>query len=70
MAAKDKLAIYQALAIMFPLSARDQALEQRKAGRTVADVARWVCLPIPLVKMVMGDEWPELRQDLLDKFGE
>ena len=70
MALKDKLAIYQALAILFPLTARDQALEKIKQGVTPEEIARWVCLPLPLVTMVLDADWPSIRQDLLDGWGE
>lgn len=66
MAAKDKLALYQALSIVFPDSAREQARELIAEGRkTVADVARWVCLPVGLVELVLGDEWLQIRDVII-----
>lgn len=65
-AAIDKLAMYQALIILFPDSARDEARQQIAAGnRTVEQVAEWASLPLPLVKFALDDDWPEVKEELL-----
>ncbi|MGA1801109.1 hypothetical protein [Rhizobium sp. HT1-10] len=70
MAAKDKLAIYQALAILFPLRAREEARAHLNAGsRTVEQVALWAALPVPLVNLVVSDDWPSFYEFLVDGWG-
>lgn len=65
MAHKDKLALYQALMILFPDNARNQALVGiRDRGDTPEKVARWMGLPIDLVKLVLDEDWPLLRETL------
>lgn len=67
MAAKDKLAVYQALALLFP----PQALAQAKASKKQpAEIARWACLPVTLIEFALTDDWPSIREDLLDGWGE
>lgn len=63
MAAKDKLALYQALALLLPLSAREQALA---SGLPISKIADWVKLPESLVEIVLDEEWPEIREALLN----
>ncbi|MFC3165408.1 hypothetical protein [Ciceribacter thiooxidans] len=74
MAAKDKLAIYQALALLFPPEAWAQALAYVKAAddeaAAVERVARWACIPKDLVAFALTDDWPSLRTALLDSWGE
>ncbi|OBY08342.1 hypothetical protein BAE36_04330 [Rhizobium leguminosarum bv. trifolii] len=63
MATKDKLALYQALAILFPLAARQQAIDALGAKtRTPEEIASWVKLPLPLVEMVLETDWPNIRE--------
>ncbi|WP_156392455.1 hypothetical protein [Rhizobium sp. Root482] len=70
MAAKDKFAIYQALAILFPLSARDEARKaMSEKKRTLEQVAAWACLPSQLVELVLSDDWPKIRNDLVVGWG-
>jgi len=65
-AAIDKLAMYQALIILFPDAAREEALQQVAAGvRTVEQVAEWASLPLPLVKFALMDDWPEIKKELV-----
>jgi hypothetical protein len=65
MAAVDKLALYQALAILFPDAARVQALDEMSAGATtIEDIAAWASLPLPLVKTVMSAQWPDMKAEI------
>lgn len=74
MAAKDKLAIYQALALLFPPEARSQAVELVKAtsdkDEALDRIARWSRIPRELIEFALADEWPLLRTALLDSWGE
>ncbi|MQV98575.1 hypothetical protein GHK46_14915 [Sinorhizobium medicae] len=66
MAAKDKFAIYQALAILFPLSAREEARDRIKRGfNDIDDVVAWTCLPKRMVEFVLSDEWPGIREEFV-----
>lgn len=61
MASVDRIALYQALAVMFPWGAREVALEQiEKGNATELDVARWANLPLTLVRLVLDPAWEEL----------
>lgn len=66
MATKDKLALYQALAVLFPDAARQQALHQVQQGATAEKIAGWIVLPEALVLLVIGDNWPSLREFLIN----
>ncbi len=66
MAATDRLALYQGLAVLFPLAARTQALDKVKKTKTVAEIAEWASVPEPLVNFVLDPAWPKLRDQILD----
>lgn len=75
MAAKDKLAIYQALAILFPPRARDQAIELlgklpsgdlEGRGDALELISRWAAIPRRLVEFACSDEWPAAARELID----
>ena len=61
MAAKDRLALYQAIPILFPMHLREQAIlaidAHRKTGKEIAEHA---CLPEGLVRLALTKEWPDL----------
>lgn len=60
MASVDRLALYQALALLFPLAARKTAVDRIQTGEITAEhVADWAVLPIALVKLVLSEEWLE-----------
>jgi hypothetical protein len=57
-AAKDKMALYQILPVLFPDAARKAAAAKLVSGeKTMADIAMWACLPLRLTELVMTDEW-------------
>lgn len=65
MAAKDKLAVYQAAAVLFPDAARTDALAQIKAGnKTEEQIAKQASVPLQFVKLVLADEWPSIKSDI------
>lgn len=67
MASHDRLALYQALPILFPDAARTAALaEVAMQRKSVADIAEWAVMPAVLVRMVMDENWPVLRNDIMD----
>jgi len=60
-AAKDKLALYQILPVLFPEAARKAAASSEK---TVEEIATWACLPLPLTRLVMTDDWPAIEKEI------
>ncbi len=64
MAAVDKIALYQALAILFPAAARDSAREQLSNQKTIEDIVKWVALPKQFVELVVSDDWPDIQNSL------
>lgn len=65
MAAKDRLALYQAIPLLFPMAARDNAIQAVKSGRkTLHEIADDACLPVELVSLALTDNWPGLVKDL------
>ena len=68
LAVEDILAIFPALGILFPEAARLQALSAvEDKSRSVAEIADWACLPIPLVQFCLKPEWPELLAKVVDR---
>jgi hypothetical protein len=70
-AAKDKLALYQALIILFPDKAREEALEaiasnKMPRGEAIKRIVRRTALPEQAVEMVLHEGWPALKKDLMD----
>lgn len=67
MASIDKLAIYQAIDLLFPLAARHDARRALDEGTAdFHDIVDWVQIPAVFVKMVLADEWLEFRAILHD----
>lgn len=65
MASVDRLALYQALVVLFPLKMRTTALQAIAASKaTEEQIAQWASLPLPLVKLVLSEEWPEVCEVL------
>ena len=66
-ATKDKIALYEAVALLFPKTPRaheKRALETSE--KTITEIARDACLPEDVVSFVMTDEWELLRQELYE----
>jgi hypothetical protein len=62
----DKVAIYQALAVLFPLAARALLLQLLEGGKTnTAEIARIVDLPERFVRLVMWERWPTVHEMLV-----
>ena len=55
--------MYQALAIMFPVPAREAALSSRLSE---VQISEKVVLPLSLVKLVLSNNWPLIVESLLD----
>jgi hypothetical protein len=67
MAAHDRLALYQALPILFPDASRADALAELAAHRkSKAEIVEWAALPPVLVEMVLDESWPALKNDLMN----
>ncbi|WP_284263104.1 hypothetical protein [Roseicyclus amphidinii] len=66
-AAKDRLALYQALPLLLPHKALTIARDAVQADRaTVEQVATWACLPAEFVRLMLSDDWRELNGVLSD----
>ena len=64
-AAKDKLALYQILPVLFPEAARKAAAAKLAArDKTIEDIATWACLPLQLARLVMTEEWPAIEKGI------
>lgn len=62
---QERIAIYQALAILFPLPAREAALDGLTTGKySFEEIVRWACLPNSYVGVVLHDRWPEFVRDM------
>ncbi len=62
MASVDRLALYQALAILFPISARNVALEKMANGSaTLESISQWSVLPEGLVSLILSEDWLEVH---------
>jgi hypothetical protein len=62
----DKVAIYEAIAVLFPLAARALMLELLKSGKTtVGEIAHIVDLPERFVRLVMWEKWPNVHSNLV-----
>jgi hypothetical protein len=65
MAAQDRIALYQGLAVIFPPAAYRVARASLKAGtKTLDEIAAWSCLPKQLVTFALQDDWLSFREDL------
>jgi hypothetical protein len=65
MAAKDRLALYQAIPLLFPMAARNRALAEVKSGtKAVEQIAEEACLPLELVQLALSEDWPRLAEYL------
>lgn len=65
MAAKDRLALYQAVPLLFPSAAREKALRAIASGSgTFEQIVEGSCLPSELVRLVLTDDWPKLSAKL------
>ncbi len=64
MAAKDKLAVYQALGVLFPDAARIDALKALQAGKTREQIMQQASIPIQFASLVLADEWPDIKKDI------
>ena len=62
----DRAAIHIALAILFPMAARNLYMGPYKNGAIdLKMIAEWVDLPLPYVKLVMSDHWSILHDRMI-----
>lgn len=62
----DDLAIYQALAMLFPFSLREEIMGAYNAGKVTDEMlAEAVQIPVKYVRTVMSDGWKLLRESIL-----
>ncbi|WP_200341971.1 hypothetical protein [Rhodovibrio sodomensis] len=67
MALNDRMAMYQALAILAPEEAMEEVRPAyRKDKISLSQVSTWACLPIELTGLVLSEKWPELLPDIID----
>lgn len=61
-AAKDRLALYQALPLLFPEAAIQDAKAAIASGsRSIEEVRDWACIPIEFVTLMLSEEWQTLN---------
>lgn len=66
MAAKDKVALYQCLPLLFPKAALRIAREEVEAGRkTPEEVADWAKMPVNLVRLMLNKAWDTINGALI-----
>ncbi len=66
MAAKDKVALYQCLPLLFPNAALKIAREAVQQGiKTPQEVADWAKLPLKLVELMLEEEWDTINGALI-----
>jgi hypothetical protein len=73
MAASDRLALYQGLAVIFPPAARLNALKkiekaesEQAKNAAMEQIAEWASVPLPLVRFALLEGWPSVREQILD----
>ena len=67
MASTDQIALYYALAVLFPKAARDAATKEVAAGRlSIQKLAEACRLPMPMVQLIISEDWPGILEVLLD----
>jgi hypothetical protein len=64
MAAKDKLAVYQALGVLFPDAAWADAKKAMEAGKTKQQIMRQTCIPDQFANLVLAEDWPAIKKDI------
>lgn len=63
----DRLAEFRALALLFPMSARNVLLEANRADKiTIAQIARLADIPSKYVGFAMSDVWEKVHALLVD----
>lgn len=66
-ALKDKLALHQALAILFPHEAREDLMTPYNEGKIDEHwIAEHFCIPLEHVEFLMSDGWDTFRKALLE----
>ena len=67
MATVDRVAYYQAVAILFPNAARLEAMQKLMEGKiTIDQIAAWASLPKELCELVISDKWLTIREFLIN----
>ena len=61
MAAKDRIALYQALPLLLPMEARNDAVRKKVSAKDGAEKA---LIPVGFASLMLTDKWPELVEDL------
>jgi hypothetical protein len=64
-AAKDKLALYQCLPLLFPYTSVIIGREALSTGRkTLDEIADWAQVPVDLIKFMLDEGWDRISQEL------
>lgn len=62
----DRVAIFQAVALLFPFATRQLLLPKLQAGKlTIRDIQRMVDIPMRYVSFVMSDRWEAVHDVLV-----
>lgn len=66
-AVRDSLTTLRCLPLLFPDSARRIAVEKIREGtRRLEEIADWASLPLEYTAMVVSDDWPRVREAILN----
>lgn len=66
MVAKDLIAQYQALALLFPDAVRERVLPLYRDGKmSLKSIADMLCIPESDAEVVLADFWPNVKADLI-----
>ena len=61
-ATKDRLAVYQALPLLFPRAALAEARSVvNDDSRMIGEIAKWVCIPVEFVAVMLSDGWDQFN---------
>lgn len=63
----DRVAVYYATAILFPLAARETLMQAYEAGNlSLEDIAELMEIPLKYAFMVMSEAWPEVHALMIE----
>lgn len=64
-AAKDKVALYQCLPLLFPKAALQEARQAVQKGRkTPEEIAKWAAIPLNIAEFMLDENWDNLNNSL------
>ncbi|HRV61819.1 MAG TPA: hypothetical protein P5036_02485 [Albidovulum sp.] len=68
MAAKDRIALYQSLPLLFPRASLEEARWAVQSGeKTPEEIADWACIPVQFVRLMLSEHWEHLNGALMEE---